>query len=129
MLCFFSESDFKENKSKNLKQAKENCQSVLNSLRQDNLEELIFTHLNINSIKTMFNYLFEQIRGNVDNLFISETTIADSFLQVQFVIDGFSAPCRLDRNCLGGGLMLFLTEDIPSNLLTMEERLIESFHI
>ena len=129
MLCFFSESDFEENKSKNLKQAKENYQSVLNSLRKDNLEKLIFTHLNINSIKNMFNYLSEQIRGNVDNLFISETTIADCFLQVQFVIDGFSAPYRLDRNCLGGGLMLFLREDIPSNLLTMEERLIESFHI
>ena len=120
MLCFFSESDFEENKSKNLKQARENYQSVLNSLRKDNLEKLIFTHLNINSIKNMFNYLSEQIRGNVDNLFISETTIADCFLQVQFVIDGFSAPYRLDRNCLGGGLMLFVREDIPSSLLTIE---------
>ena len=53
--------------------------------------------------------------------------IDDSFPQGQFVIDEFSAPYRLDRNCLGGGLMLFVRDDIPSNLLTIEEKPIESF--
>ena len=57
-----------------------------------------------------------------------ETKI-NSFPQSQFVVDGFSAPYRLDRNCLGGGLMLFVREDIPSNLLTIEEKPIESFYI
>ena len=90
--CNFSESDFEENESSNLKQAKENCRSVLNSLRKDNLDKLIFAHLNINSIRNKFNYLSEQIRGNVDILLVSETKIDDSFPQGQFVIDGFSAP-------------------------------------
>ena len=36
----------------------------------------------------------------------------DKFRQGQFVTDGFSAPYRLDLNCLGGGLMLFVREDI-----------------
>ena len=125
----FSESDFEENESSNLKQAKENCRSVLNSLRKDNLDKLIFAHLNINSIRNKFNYLSEQIRGNVDILLVSETKIDDSFPQGQFVIDGFSAPYRLDRNCLGGGLMLFVRDDIPSNLLTIEEKPIESFYV
>ena len=57
-----------------------------------------------------------------------ETKI-NSFPQSQFVVDGFSAPYRLDRNCLGGGLMLFVREDIPSNLLTIEEKPIKSFYI
>ena len=90
--CNFSESDFEENESSNLKQAKENCRSVLNSLRKDNLDKLIFAHLNINSIRNKFNYLSEQIRGNVDILLVSETKVDDSFPQGQFVIDGFSAP-------------------------------------
>ena len=56
--------------SSNLKQAKENCQSVLNSLREDNLDKLIFAHLNINSIRNKFDYLSEQIRSNVDILLV-----------------------------------------------------------
>ena len=44
--------------------AKRNCQSVLNLLREDNLNKLIFAHSNINSIK---NCLAEQVQGNTDN--------------------------------------------------------------
>ena len=61
-------------------------------------------------------------------MLVSETKIDDSFPRGQFVIDGFSAPYRLDRNCLGGGLMLFI-RDIPSNLLTIEEKPMESFYV
>ena len=69
--CYnFSESDFVENDSSNLKQAKERCRSVLNSLRTDNLDKLIFAHLNINSISNKFNYLSKQIRSNVDILLV-----------------------------------------------------------
>ena len=125
--CNFSESDFKENESSNSKQA--NFRSGLNSLRQDNLDKLIFAHLNINSISNKFNYFSEQIRGNADILIVSETKVGDSFPQGQFVIDGFSAPYRLDRNCLGGGLMLLVRDDIPYNLLTIEEKPIEIFYV
>ena len=62
-------------------------------------------------------------------MLVSETKIDDSFPQGQFIIDGFSAAYRLDCNCLGGGLMLFVREDIPSNLLTIEEKPIESFYV
>ena len=85
--------------------------------------------MNIKSIGNKFDYLFEQIRGNADILLVSETKIDDSFLQGQLVIDGFSAPYRLDCNCLSGGLMLFLRKDIPSNLLAIEEKPIKSFYI
>ena len=43
---------------------------------------------------------------------VSGTKMDDKFRQGQFVTDGFSAPYRLDLNCLGGGLMLFVREDI-----------------
>ena len=35
----------------------------------------------------------------------------------------------LDRNCLGGGLLLFVREVIASNLLKIEEIPIESFYV
>ena len=60
---------------------------------------------------------------------ISETKIDDSFPVGQFIIDGFSPPYRLHRNCHGGGLMLFVRKDIPSNLLVIEKEPIESFLI
>ena len=79
--CNVSESDFEENECSNLKQAKENYQSVLNSLRKDDLDQLIFVHLSINSIRNKFYYLSKQIRGNVDILLVLETKIDDSFPQ------------------------------------------------
>ena len=118
-----SESYFEENESSYLKQTKEKC--------KDNLDKLIFVHLNINSIRNKFDFLSEQNRSNVDVLLVSETKIDDSFPQGRFIIvkDGFSAPCRLDPNCLDGALMLLVREDIPSNLLTIEEKPVENFYV
>ena len=55
-------------------------------------------------------------------MLVSETEIDDRFPQGKFVIDGSSAPYRLHCKCLHGGLMLFLREDIWSNLLTTEKK-------
>ena len=65
------------------------CNNTLKSLRKDNLNKLIFAHLNINSIRNKFELLSEQIKGNVDVLMISETKIDDSFPVGQFLIEGF----------------------------------------
>ena len=72
---------------------------------------------------------FSKYDGYVDILPVLETKTDDSFPQGQFIIDGFSVPCRLDRNCLSGSLMLFVKEDIPSNLLSIEEKPTESFFV
>ena len=73
--------------------------------------------------------LSDQIKGNIDVLLVSETKIDDSFPNRNFLIDGFSTPDRLDRNSNGGGLMLFIREDIPSNLVETEAKPIEGFYI
>ena len=127
--CNSSEFYSEENESSDLSKTKDNCLDVLTSLRKDNVDRLIFAHLNINSIRNKFENLSQLIRSKIDVLLISETKIDDSFPKGQFLMDGFSAPYRLDRNCQGGGLMLFLREDIPSNLLTSEEKPIESFYV
>ena len=41
-----------------------------------------------------------------------ETKIDDGFPVRNFVIDGYSAPCRLDRNSNGGGVLLYMRGDI-----------------
>ena len=73
--------------------------------------------------------LSDQIKGNIDVLLVSETKIDDSFPIGNFLIDGFSTPYRLDRNSNGGGLMLFVREDISSNLVEAEAKPIEGFYI
>ena len=45
---------------------------------------------------------------------ISETKIDESFTVSQFLIDGFSTPFRLDRNDNGGGILVYVGEDIPA---------------
>ena len=42
---------------------------------------------------------------------------------------GLGTPYRLDRNSNGGGLMLFVREDISSNLVEAEAKPIEGFYI
>ena len=83
--CNISESGFEEYESSNLKQAKENCRSVLNSLRKDNLDKLIFAHLNINSVGNKFDYLSKQIRGNVDFFYFMKPKLMIAFRKVNLL--------------------------------------------
>ena len=53
---------------------------------------------------------------------ISETKIDDSFPAGNFIIEGFSTPYRLDHDSNGGGIMLYVREDISFNLLATEEK-------
>ena len=62
--------------------------------------------------------LQEIVQDKLDILMISETKVDPSFPSSQFPIDSFSSPFRLDRNSSGGGIMLFVREEIPSELLS-----------
>ena len=55
------------------------CKRFLNSSRTSNPYKLLFAHLNINSIRNKFEMLSDQIKGNIDVLFVSKTKIYDSF--------------------------------------------------
>ena len=48
---------------------------------------------------------------------------------MRVLIKGFSELYRLDRNSKGGGIMLFIREDIPSKLMSIEKNSIEAFYI
>ena len=46
----------------------------------------------------------------------------DSFASAQFKIEGFTTPYWSDRNDKGGGLLLYIREEIPSRLLQCKSR-------
>ena len=60
---------------------------------------------------------------------ISETKIDNSFPLGNFLIGGFSKPYRLDRDSLGGCILLYVREDIPTNLTEVETKPIEGFYV
>ena len=60
---------------------------------------------------------------------LSETKLDRNFPERQFLIPGYGAPYRTDRTCHGGGIMLFVREDIRSKLLPGENAPIEGFNI
>ena len=56
-------------------------------------------------------------------ILISETKLDDLFPSAQFLIKGFSAHYRFDRNSVveikkDGDLLVYVREDIPSKILT-----------
>ena len=61
------------------------------------------------------------IVGKVDVLIITETKLDSTFLSSQFCIFGFSKPFRFDRNRKGGGVMVFIREDIPCKELFLHK--------
>ena len=58
---------------------------------------------------------------------ISETKIDEIFPVGNFLLPGFNVPYRSYRDSKGGGNLLHVREDIPSNLLTIEKKQIEVF--
>ena len=115
--------------SNTLEKVKSGANSSLQTIRKDNLNKLIFAHLNINSIRNKFDSLADIIKDNIDILMISETKEDDSFSDGQFFLDGFGTPSRLDQNRNGGGIMLFIRNDIPGKVVSTDDRPIESFYV
>ena len=72
------------------------------SVHSQNLNRIVIAHLNIIYLKNKF-----------DKLVISEAKLDNSFSDGQFRISDFAAPFRKDRNSFGGGIMIFMREDIP----------------
>ena len=83
-------------------------------------DRLIFAQLNINSLRNKFESLQHIINKNIDILLISETKIDSSFPSAQFHLEGYATPYRLGRNANGGGILLYIREDIPSKLLNTD---------
>ena len=77
----------------------------------------MIAQLNSNSLRNKFDQRVSVIQGNVDILVITETKLDETFPISQFMIDGYSIPYRLDRDRDGGGILVFVREDIPSKKL------------
>ena len=98
----------------------------LKNTRLKNPNRLIIAQLNINSLRNKFDSLVRMLHNNLDILLISETKIDSSFPTTQFQIEGYTT-YRLDRNTNGGGILLYIREDIPSTLLNSDMSIESSY--
>ena len=96
-----------------------NFKDTLKKSRKKNLNRVIISQININSIKNKIELLSETVLGNNDILMVCENKIDIPFPTSQFFIQGFAAPLRLDRTNTGGGILVYVRDDIPSKLLNI----------
>ena len=79
--------------------------------------KVIIGNLNVASLPTRIDELRNIAKDRIDILVLTETHIDASFPTEQFLIEGFKVLYRQDRNKNGGGIMIYVREDIPSKLL------------
>ena len=89
--------------------------SHLGKLRSKNPKSIIFSYININSIRNKFENLCDMVGNNVDVLSIAETKLDSSFPNAQFLLPAFQEPLRLDINHQSGGLLVYIKVSLPSN--------------
>ena len=78
---------------------------------------MIIGTLNINFLSSKFDDLKVLISSVFDILIIKETKLDETYPISQFHIDSYSMPYRLHRNRNGGGVTIYVTENIPSKIL------------
>ena len=54
------------------------CNLTLKTMRSDNVNKLVFAHLNMNSIRNKLEFLATQVKSKIDILMILETKIDEN---------------------------------------------------
>ena len=58
----------------------------------------------------------------IDILMISETKLGDTFPYALYHLKDFSNRYRLDRNSHGGRILVYVRNNIPSNLVKLDQK-------
>ena len=91
-------------------------------------------HININFLRNKFDMLANSVSKYIDILMISETKLDDHFCTLYIrctLYKDISNPYTLDRNSYGSGILLYVRDNIPSNLVNLDQKFenFESFFI
>ena len=90
---------------------------ILSKQRLTYSKNLIIGHLNItNSVRNKFSRLQQNVLSKTDILVLSKTKTDDSFPDSQFFTEGFKM-YRKERTKTGGGLLLYVNENLPGKII------------
>ena len=98
----------------NTKRAEESGLVMMEVLGRGNRNRITIAQIHINLLRNKYSLLCEAVCGNIYILLVTETKLDSSFPSAQFHMHGYTTPYCLDRNANGGGLLLYVREDIPS---------------
>ena len=76
-------------------------------------------HVNINSLSNKSDMLTSSVTEPIDILMISKNKLDDTFPYASYHLKDFSNPYRLDRTSHGGGILVYVRDNIPSNLVKL----------
>ena len=107
-----NENDDSYTKEVDIKDAK----TTISEYRIKNKDKVVLATLNINSLRNKLSSL-DIVSNNIDVMIIEETKLDASFPDGQFIVPGYKQPYRRDRDCNGGGVIVYIREDIPSKKL------------
>ena len=65
----------------------------IKNLRLKNINKVIVSNININSLPNKFEHSEELVMKHIDVLIITETKLDDSFSTSQFLMEGFDIEC------------------------------------
>ena len=83
-----------------------------------NPKNIIFSYIDINSIRNKFDNLCDLISKNVNILSVAETKLDVSFPNSQFLIPGFHERKRLDITSKHGGVLVYIKSSLPSRIMS-----------
>ena len=83
------------------------------NIRVNNVHKVIIGTLNMNYLASKFG---EDFSGIFDILIITDRKLHNTFPTSQLYIEIFPMPYRLDRNRNGGGIVIYVREDIPTKI-------------
>ena len=104
-----SETEYAPNMTKN-------APFALNAIRKNNLNRLVFVHINIYSIRNKFDMPASQVEGNADVVMIWETKLDDTFSVDQFVFDGFGNRSELIATKMGVAFCSFFVKTYQQDI-------------
>ena len=106
-----------------------NAKPTRRDIRTSTINILVFGHININSVRTKFEFLCDQIEGSIEIFMISESKLDGNFPHGQFLIGGFYTPFRFDHKKNGGAILIHVLKDIPAKILSHDFPSTESFFV
>ena len=117
-----------ETKSKNdsgIKDESQKCKNFtdfLLNIWKHHSNKIIMAHININSLSNKFDMFTYSASEYIYILMISETKLDGTFPHALYHLKDFSNPYRLDRNPLGGGILVYVRDNIPSSLVKRDQK-------
>ena len=90
------ENKLSDKSDKSIKDVSLDLLLEIKNLRLRNVNEVVVSNININSLRNKFEHLEELVMKHIDVLVITETKLDDSFSTSHFLMKDFAEPFRLD---------------------------------